>query len=82
MKNLTSDLWIPCSHAKVCGSILHGDLEFFLYPTLMTRRKNIFLHFFTQPKTYYLSYSIYIFKNFRLMSFDTADLKVTMPQDK
>ena len=56
--------------------------EFFLYPTLVTRqKKNIFL-FFTQPKTYHLSYSIYILDNFSLMSFDTANLKVTMPQDK
>ena len=38
--------------------------------------------FFTQPKTYHLSYSIYILDNFSLMSFDTANLKVTMPQDK
>ena len=40
------------------------------------------LFFFTQPKTYHLSHFIYILDNFSLMSFDTANLKVTMPQDK
>ena len=56
--------------------------EFFLCPTLMTRqKKNIFL-FFTQPKTYHLSHFIYILDNFSLMSFNTANLKVTLPQDK
>ena len=38
--------------------------------------------FFTQPKTYHLPHFIYILDNFSLMSFDTANLKVTMPQDK
>ena len=36
----------------------HGDSEFFLCPTLVTRRKNIFLYFFTELKTYHLTYSI------------------------
>ena len=36
----------------------HGDSEFFLCPTLVTRRKDIFLYFFTELKTYHLSYSI------------------------
>ena len=44
-------------------------------------KKNIFL-FFTQPKTYHLSHFIYILDNFSLMSFNTANLKVTLPQDK
>ena len=44
-------------------------------------QKNIFL-FYTQPKTYHLSHFIYTLDNFSLMSFDTANLKVTMPQDK
>ena len=34
------------SHPKVWGSIPHGDSEFFLCPTFVTRRKNIFLTFF------------------------------------
>ena len=36
----------------------HGDLEFFVCPTLVTRRKDIFLYFFTELKTYHLSYYI------------------------
>ena len=31
---------------KVWGSIPYGDSEYFLCPTLVTRRKNIFLYFF------------------------------------
>ena len=54
---------------------------FFFVPQLWQDQKNIFL-FFTQPKTYHLSHFIYILDNFSLMSFDTANLKVTMPQDK
>ena len=37
-----------------------GDSEFFLCPTLVTRRKNIFLDFFTELKTYHLLY-FYLF---------------------
>ena len=36
----------------------HGDSEFVVCPTLVTRRKDIFLYFFTELKTYHLSYSI------------------------
>ena len=36
----------------------HGDSEFFVCPTLVTRRKDIFLSFFTELKTYHLSHSI------------------------
>ena len=36
----------------------HGDSEFFVCPTLVTRRKDIFLYFFTELKPYHLSYSI------------------------
>ena len=36
------------------------ELRVFLYPMLVTRRKkNIFLYFFTELKTYHLSYSFY-----------------------
>ena len=36
------------------------ELRVFLYPMLVTRRKkNLFLYFFTELKTYYLSYSFY-----------------------
>ena len=45
-----------------------------------TKKTSFF--FFTQPKTYHLSHFIYILDNFSLMSFNTANLKVTMPQDK
>ena len=45
MRNRTSDLRIP-----------HGDWAFFLCPTLVTRRKKIFLYFFTELKTYHVSY--------------------------
>ena len=63
-------------------SLKKKQTEFFLCPTLMTRqKKNIFL-FLTQPKTYHLSHFIYILGNFSLMSLDTANLKVTLPQDK
>ena len=55
--------------------------EFFFVPHSWQDQKNIFL-FFTQPKTDHLSHSIYILDNFSLMSLDTANLKVTMPQDK
>ena len=36
--------------------ILNFVSEFFLCPTLVTRRKNNFLFFFTELKTYHLSY--------------------------
>ena len=55
--------------------------NFFFVPHSWQDQKNIFL-FFTQPKTYHLSHFIYILDNFSLMSFNTANLKVTMPQDK
>ena len=41
MRNSTSDLRI-CT--LIWGSIPRGDSEFFLCPTLVTRRKNIFLN--------------------------------------
>ena len=37
----------------------HGDSESFVCPTLVTRRKDIFLYFFTELKPYHLSYSIF-----------------------
>ena len=55
--------------------------NFFFVPHMWQAKKNIFL-FLTQSKTYHLSHFIYILDNFSLMSFDTANLKVTMPQDK
>ena len=51
---------IGARNPKVGGSILHGDSECFLCSTLETRQKNIVLHFFTELKTYHLSYSIHI----------------------
>ena len=41
---------------KVWGLISHGDSELFLCPTLVTRRKKILLYFFTELKTYHLSF--------------------------
>ena len=38
------------------GSTPHGDSEFFLCPTLGIKRKNFFPYFFTELKTYHLSY--------------------------
>ena len=36
------------------------ELRVFLYPMLVTRRKkNLFLYFFTELKTYHVSYSFY-----------------------
>ena len=55
--------------------------NFSFVPHSWQDKKKIFL-FFTQPKTYHLSHFIYILGNFSLMSFDTANLKVTLPQDK
>ena len=48
---------------KVQDSIPHGDSELFLCPTLVTRRKNILLYFFTELKTYRL---FFLFKNITL----------------
>ena len=55
--------------------------NFFFVPHSWQDQKKSFF-FFTQPKTYHLSHFIYILDNFSLMSFNTANLKVTMPQDK
>ena len=55
--------------------------NFSFVPHSWQDQKNIFL-FYTQPKTYHLSHFIYILDNFSLMSFNTANLKVTLPQDK
>ena len=38
----------------------HGDSELFVCPTLVTRRKDIFLYFFTELKTYI---SLILFQN-------------------
>ena len=54
MRNRTSDLRIPRSEGL--GSTPHGDSEFFLCPTLVIKRKNLFPYFFTELKTYHLSY--------------------------
>ena len=43
---------------SVWGSIPHGNSEFFLCPTSVTRRKNILLYFFTKLNTYHISYFI------------------------
>ena len=42
---------------EVCF-LSHGDSEFFVCPTLVKRRKDIFLYFFTELKPYHLSHSI------------------------
>ena len=46
--------------SEVWGSLPQswGLKQFFLCPTLVTRRKDIFLYFFTELKTYHLFYSI------------------------
>ena len=64
---------IDLAHRRVfCGSVVEHrsaeseglrfdsswDSEFFHCPTLVTRRKDIFLYFSTELKTYHLSYSI------------------------
>ena len=43
----------------VWGSIPHRDSEFFFIPCLWQDEKKIFLYFFTELKTYHLSYSFY-----------------------
>ena len=50
---------IGARNPKILGSVPHGDSEFFLHLTLVTRRKSIFLYFFTELKTYHLCSSIY-----------------------
>ena len=40
------------------ASSVMGTSEFVVCPTLVTRRKDIFLYFFTELKTYHLSYYI------------------------
>ena len=52
-------LWLTSRAPKVWFSIPHGDLEVFLFPTLVTRQKSILLYFFTELKPYHLSYFIY-----------------------
>ena len=55
----------------------HGDSEFFVCPTLVTRRKDIFLYFFTELKTYHLSYSISkLFKFYITWIFGGCMLKI------
>ena len=46
---------------KVWGSIPHGDSEFFLCPTLLTRRKKHLSFFFY--RAHHLSYFIYVYFN-------------------
>ena len=45
----TKSLWLSGRaserNLKVCGSILHGDWELFLYPTLVLRRQTPFSNF-------------------------------------
>ena len=49
--------WLEHRSAESEGVRLDSSWRlFFRCPTLVTRRKNIFLHFFTELKTYYLSY--------------------------
>ena len=62
-RNRTSDLRIPCSDAVTTepqtprwAKVPSWGLKIFSCPTLETRRKNIFLYFFTELKTYHLSY--------------------------
>ena len=50
MKNRTSDLRIPRSEGR------GFDSKFFLCPTLVIKRNNLFPYFFTELKTYHLSY--------------------------
>ena len=54
------------SNLRTSDSALQGrgfdsswDSEFFLCPTLVIKRKNIFPYFYTELKTYHLSYSNY-----------------------
>ena len=56
--------------------------NFSFVPHSWQDKKKTFFLFFTQPKTYHLSHFIYILGNFSLMSFDTANLKVALPQEK
>ena len=49
---------IGARNPMALSPIPHGDSELFLCPTLVKRRKDIFLYFFTELKTIYLSYSI------------------------
>ena len=59
-RNRISDLRIPRSDALPGGGLIpHGESEFFLCPTRVRRRKNIFLYFFTELKTFHVSYSIW-----------------------
>ena len=60
------DIPDPSSMQDVCHMnfvidlvIPYRDSEFFLYPMLVTRKKTSFSIFFTELKTYSLSYSIY-----------------------
>ena len=46
----------------VWGSIPYGDSEFFSLSQARDKTKNIFLYFFSKPKTYHLSYSMYRFQ--------------------
>ena len=48
--------WFPMRNRTSDIRISHGDSAFFLCPTLVTRRKKIFLFFFTELKTYHVSY--------------------------
>ena len=51
------------ANPKVWGSIPHGDSEFFLCPTLVTRRKNIFLNSSSSSK---LTISTFLSSSFSL----------------
>ena len=68
---LRSEVW--CSLPQSWGL-----KQFFLCPTLVTkRRKDIFLYFFTELKTYYLSYSISkLFKFYITWIFGGCMLKI------
>ena len=44
--------------SELLDSFPRGQSEFFLYPTLVTRRRNIFLYLLTELKSYHLSYFV------------------------
>ena len=62
-----------CAHLSLCGSVVEHSsaeseglrfdsswgLRIFSLPHILDKKKNIFLHFFAELKTYHLFYSIY-----------------------
>ena len=53
-----SGMSIGARNPMVWGSIPHGEWRIFSLSNARERMKNIFLYFFTEPKTYPSSYSI------------------------